>query len=148
MGKSEELKNIANGVLSSFISRNNDVNGYWGIGKIYSLMIKSKASIVEIDLINKTILPYEEQFLFRISSYSDYLSKRLRIKNIEFDYLKKSKIILKAFPNEKHKYLEKKNLTRMNCTISFIDVDDKAYILERNVWCRKHNPKVEMKRYI
>ena len=34
MAKSKELKNIASGLYGSFISRNNDVRGYWGVGKL------------------------------------------------------------------------------------------------------------------
>lgn len=146
MGKTKQLKNIVNGILSSFISRNNDVGGYWGIGKIYSLMIKSKSLSVEIDLINKTILPFDEQFLFRISEYSNYLSIRMKAKNIDLSYLKSAKIILKGFPNEKNKFLGKISPNRVSCKISIINLKGITYILEKNVWCREHNPKTELKR--
>ena len=73
MSRKSTLKNILNGLLSSFVSRNNDVNGYWGIGKLYSLMINKQVHKVEIDLMNNTIIPYSTDFYFRISKYSELL---------------------------------------------------------------------------
>ena len=34
MPRSARLTNIANGLCGSFVSRNNDVEGYWAIGKL------------------------------------------------------------------------------------------------------------------
>lgn len=73
MARRKEFKTIANGLLSSFISRNNDVYGYWGIGKLYSHMLKSKMMILEIDLINRTIKPENREFDLLIKNFSERL---------------------------------------------------------------------------
>lgn len=35
MGRRKEFKSIVEDVTQFFISRNNDIEGYWGIGKLY-----------------------------------------------------------------------------------------------------------------
>lgn len=146
MAKRKQFKNIANGILTSFISRNNDVCGYWGIGKLYALMVKSECFSIEIDLINKTISPKDEEFSYRVSEYSKYLFKRMLIHKIQDDFLKESKIQIIGSPNEPILSLGKTAPHKMICKIVIIDNLNKEYKLEKNVWCRKHNPKSEFKR--
>ena len=56
------LKSIGDGILSSFVSRNNDVYGYWGIGKLYNWMLASKSMTIKIDLLKNTIDPTNDEF--------------------------------------------------------------------------------------
>lgn len=51
------LKSIAAGVLGSFVSRNNDFNGYWAIGQLYSLALKSRGKTVSISLTGDSGVP-------------------------------------------------------------------------------------------
>ena len=90
MGKRKLLKNIANGIINSFISRNNDVYGYWGIGKLCSLMIKSKSMTIEIDLIEKRINPNHDEFNIMINQYSDYLLSHIKRQGLKEEYISKS----------------------------------------------------------
>ena len=70
MARRREFRNIGVGLLSSFVSRNNDVYGYWGIGKLYSHMLASKSMILSIDLINEKIEPENNEFGILIFSPS------------------------------------------------------------------------------
>ncbi|MEO1033345.1 MAG: hypothetical protein AAFX55_18295, partial [Bacteroidota bacterium] len=90
----QKLKNITQGLLSSFLSRNNDVNGYWGIGKIYALMLQKNTNGVIIDLIEKTIVPNSDEFICRISKYSEKLMNQLRAQSIDEAFLKSAKLSL------------------------------------------------------
>lgn len=146
MGKKRLLKNIAYGILSSFLSRNNDVNGYWGIGKLYSIMVISKSLKIEIDLIKRTISPANNELNVLVSNYSDYLINELRIQNINRNYLSEAKIEIVAYPNNPCLPLGRIAPNKMNCRITIIDNLNKNYIVEKNVWCREHNPKLESKR--
>lgn len=51
------LKSIAAGVLGSFVSRNNDFNGYWAIGQLYSIALRSPARTVSISLTGDSGVP-------------------------------------------------------------------------------------------
>lgn len=141
MSRKSNIKNILNGLLCSFITRNNDVNGYWGIGKLYSLMLNKKTNRLEIDLINKTIIPFDDEFIFRISEYSEMLYNKLKLKQIDPSYLKSAKIILTC-SNLK---VEKWELNTIYVKMIFINENNKEYKLIKGTMCRKHNPKSESK---
>ena len=51
------LKGLAYGLIESFVSRNNDVQGYWGIGKLYGEALEQSGSSVCIDLIDQNVRP-------------------------------------------------------------------------------------------
>ena len=46
------LQGVGNNFLSSFISRNNDCNGYWGIGKLYKFALARGSTQIKINLLN------------------------------------------------------------------------------------------------
>lgn len=142
--KRNEIKNITNGILNSFISRNNDVSGYWGIGKLYYLMLNNGSNTIEINLIDQIINPEGEEFNFMVSKYSNLFFKKLKEKNIDKKVIKELKIILKSSINLNEPYL----LNKIDCSIYFIDILDKEFSFEKSVMSRKHNPKLELKRSI
>ena len=141
MSRKLNIKNILNGILNSFISRNNDVNGYLGIGKIYTLMINKKVNEVEIDLINKNISPKEEEFYYRISCYSQILFDKLKGKDVDGNFLKSVKIIASC----NNLNVDKRLLNTIYLKIIAIDVNNKEYAIQNVVSCRKYDPKSELK---
>jgi hypothetical protein len=44
------LKSIASGLLGSFLSRNNDIRGYWAIGLLHAHAESSRVSVVTVSL--------------------------------------------------------------------------------------------------
>ncbi|MDH7447747.1 hypothetical protein [Aquimarina sp. 2201CG14-23] len=146
MAKRKLFKNIANGILGSFVSRNNDVNGYWGIGKLYSLMINKNKYEVEIDLIKQTISPNKNEFNSMIQYFSNKLSSQMLQKNLKKSFLKEAKIILIGYPNNKTLSLGRTVPNKIKCSITIVDDLEKQYNLEKDIRCRKHNPKLEIKR--
>jgi hypothetical protein len=56
MPSSRKLKSVAAGLLGSFVSRNNDIGGYWGIG----VLCRDTAAMggkVELNLITRVAAP-------------------------------------------------------------------------------------------
>jgi len=145
MARRKEFKTIADGLLSSFISRNNDVYGYWGIGKLYSHMLKSKSMILEIDLIRRTIEPIDKEFELLINSYSDKLLAKMRNREIDSNHLNSAKIILTGYPNEPILYHGQDAPNRMNCEFKITDDLGKQHFITKDVWCRKHSRRKESK---
>jgi len=62
MARRKELQNIAQGVVSSFVSRNNDYDGYWELAKLYDLANENNGVKVSIDLTQSSISPSSEAF--------------------------------------------------------------------------------------
>jgi hypothetical protein len=77
MKNSRDLKGIACGVAESFISRNNDVSGYWGIGMLYQEAIEHSTALIQLDLLTGLTQPDAFASKSVSSHYSTYLAKRL-----------------------------------------------------------------------
>ena len=73
-----ELKNIAHGLAGTFISRNNDVAGYWAIGMLYRECLAAACTTVEFDLIAGHCLPDGPVARAVIPRHADWLAARLK----------------------------------------------------------------------
>ena len=142
MKNKRKLKNIANGILSSFLSRNNDVNGYWGIGKLYSLILKEKMNIVTIDLLNKTINPKDEEFNYLINQYREKLIVKLVKKEISLINIKKALIVIET---DTINVNSNSKLNTLKCGLLIEDTELVKGFIQKDIKCRSHNPKSEMK---
>ena len=145
MARRKEFKAIAEGLLSSFISRNNDVYGYWGIGKLFSLMLKEESLIIEIDLINNIIIPEDEEFNILVNEYSNKLIKQVDNRKLNREYLKKAKIKLIGYPNRPRIGLGQYAPNRIDCKLTITDDLDRKHEIEKQVWCREHDSKRELR---
>jgi hypothetical protein len=61
MPAKKRLTNIANGLCGSFISRNNDLNGDWAIGKLRSLADQHGHTTVVLNLLTSSTQPSSAQ---------------------------------------------------------------------------------------
>lgn len=82
MARRKELKSIASGLYGSFISRNNDVAGYWGIGKLCLLAQQHRMRIVRLDLLAGSIAPERPEFAKLISGYGAKLKTHLSARGV------------------------------------------------------------------
>ena len=145
MARRKEFKAIADGLVSSFVSRNNDIYGYWGIGKLYSHMVSSNSMKVKIDLIQRTIEPHNDEFKILISEFGNRLISQVRNRKINHKFLKNAEITITGFPDELSPYLGKMAPNKVNCRLTIVDDLNREHISEANTWCREHNPNKESK---
>jgi hypothetical protein len=73
MARRKELGSIASGIVGSFNSRNNDVDGYWGIGKLYTFVEKSSGKQVVFELLGNSIRPHTHEFDALLAFYREKL---------------------------------------------------------------------------
>jgi len=73
MPSTRALKGIANGLVETFVSRNNDVSGYWGIGQIQREIEGRPHSVVELDLLHGQAVPEGPVARELVAHYSEYL---------------------------------------------------------------------------
>lgn len=57
MIRRKQLKNLAYGIAGRFTSRNNDLNGYWALGILYSAAEDAGTNRVRLDIISQTATP-------------------------------------------------------------------------------------------
>jgi hypothetical protein len=79
MSRRGKLRGIAANLLGSFVSRNNDVNGYWAIGKLYSLAGRHRVQTVTVDILapEMALDSTEVNFVPMLDKYSSMLAAHL-----------------------------------------------------------------------
>jgi hypothetical protein len=76
MGR-RDIKGIASGLLGSFVSRNNDVGGFWAIGKLLAAMRDARVTEVVVDLLAGTMTPHLAEFERMAREYCVHLELRM-----------------------------------------------------------------------
>ncbi len=71
------LKGMAIGLAETFISRNNDVLGYWGIGQLYREAQEQSVSEVTLDLISNCSHPSNRIANIELAHYRSYAANLL-----------------------------------------------------------------------
>lgn len=145
MPRRNELKNIANGIVSSFNSRNNDVSGYWGIGKLCRAATENGTSFVMIDLLNTRISLNTNEFGAQINRYREMLQRLTSKGSIPASWITKA-IIVTSFNQEfdKHYHFFRSALGQPYiCTITITDDLGKEYVVTAGGNCLPHDPSRE-----
>jgi hypothetical protein len=92
MPRRRELRGVAQGLLGAFVSRNNDVGGYWALGKLYKHAKATSANEVRVDLVKSTIMPPNAQFAGMIESFHQMLASQLTARALSSDWLTAAEI--------------------------------------------------------
>ena len=88
MPRRKELRGAAFGLLGSFVSRNNDVSGYWALGRLYEHAVKTNASNVCVDLLNLTITPPSGDFAAMATHFQRMLGAQLAARRLPDDWVR------------------------------------------------------------
>ncbi len=145
MARRRELKNIANGLMGSFNSRNNDIDGYWGLGKLYKHAQLHKTTTVKINLLGNTIQPETNEFDNLLEQYNAMFLRLIDSANINRNWIK-SVLISVNFESE---YIPEFHYWRSAlgkpyiCKCVITDDNDKQYSILKYNNCLPHNPLVE-----
>ena len=139
------IKNISYGIMDSFMSRNNDINGYWALGIFYKVAAENNQKHFVLDLISKVSDPYYKYSANVASRYKEFIDKQLAKPSLD-----SIKIIHAQVQIEFNVPAEKKHIERMitwgkpfNLKVTLEDENHKLYIAQTVGWCDKHNPNKE-----
>jgi hypothetical protein len=98
MPRSAHLKDIAGGLCGSFASRNNDLDGYWAIGKLRLLARQHGLGTVEIDLLAPSMpLPLSD-FSPVVARYRRLLAKLADRAGIRFEEITAASVTVDFAP--------------------------------------------------
>lgn len=87
------LKHGASGLLSRFISRNNDYQGFWTLGVLYS-SVRAAPWRVELNLISRDVYPANKIAASVAAEQSTFLRTALSKQNIAWNSLKRATLIV------------------------------------------------------
>jgi hypothetical protein len=146
----KELKSILSGILGSFNSRNNDLGGYWAMGKIYLSAQQKGISNLEFDFLNANVSPNIESLIPISQTYNKILLSLLNKHNIPRDWLVAAtlEIIFNCDYEKQYHYFGKALGDRYLCKMRFDTDLGVTTILKVGGICWAHDPKRESKRAV
>ncbi|WP_228892875.1 hypothetical protein [Pseudoduganella aquatica] len=98
MPRRARLSNIASGLCNSFASRNNDLDGYWSIGKLCLLAEQYGRPAVSLDLLMSSMQPYSSEFAPVFARYRRLLEKLAYISRIRLEEITAAQVTLDFAP--------------------------------------------------
>ncbi|WP_446751420.1 hypothetical protein [Vibrio sp. S9_S30] len=145
MGRRRELGSIASGIIGSFCSRNNDVDGYWGIGKLYKHVDLLESKVVSIDLLSQTIEPYDPSFELMVKQYSEILHKLVAKRELRRNWLQAVCVEIEFEVAYEHRHHYWRSALGNPCNMKCIIEDDlgKRYTAFSYTNCYPHDPNKE-----
>jgi hypothetical protein len=92
MARRRELRGVAFGLLGSFVSRNNDLGGYWALGRLYKHAVETGAANVCADLLDLTITPPSGDFRAMAVHFQRMLGAQLSARRLPLDWVRAATI--------------------------------------------------------
>jgi hypothetical protein len=140
------LKSIMSGVLGSFVSRNNDVDGYWGIGILCLKAAKLEVSSISFDLnVSAASVGSTDSVLAAMAKCYGHMLQTLAEKGgFSVDSLQRATLAIEfgtssrlktSFPATRGKPFV--------CSLTVVDSQGRLLSVSLTSWCEPHNPSKE-----
>lgn len=136
------LTNIANGLCGSFAGRNNDLDGYWAIGKLRSLAEQAGRTTVSLDVLTSSMQPSSSEFAPVLMRYRRLLAKLAGLSRIQLEEIATARITLDFAPPPwpRARYYEPQWGDQFSLAVS-ISANGRATGTARHAgYCRLHDP--------
>lgn len=139
------LTNIASGLCGSFASRNNDLDGYWAIGKLRTLAEQYGRTTVLLDVLASSIHPSSSEFAPVLARYRRLLENLADLSRVRLEGITAARITLDFAPSPwpRISYYEPQWGDQFTLTLT-INADGRAAGIVRHAgYCRPHDPTTE-----
>lgn len=145
MHRGAHLTNIASGLCGSFASRNNDLDGYWSIGRLRSLAERHGRTTVLLDVLTSSIQPSSPEFAFVLARYRRLLAKLADLSRIRFEEITSAHITLDFAPPPwpGTSYYKPQWGDQFTLTVTINTDGRTAGIVHHAGYCRPHDPAKE-----
>ena len=146
---SAHLTNIAAGLCGSFASRNNDLGGYWAIGKLRSLAAQCSQNVASFDLLAMSMQPPSPEFSQVLACYRRLLEKLAKRSGIRLEELTAANIAVDFLPQPLPRaiYYQQHWGEQFLVTVT-VSADHRADgIVTHAGYCRPHDPDRERRRF-
>ncbi|MGE0530102.1 MAG: hypothetical protein AB7G40_01330 [Hyphomonadaceae bacterium] len=141
MPRRKELRGAAFGLLGSFVSRNNDVSGYWALGMLYGHAVKTNAPSVCVDLLDLKVTPPDGVFSAMAAHFQQMLGAQLSARHVPVDWVRRATICVDfgrvKSPNTPGDVF--------NAVVVITDDRGRAHSATANGACWIHDPARELK---
>ena len=135
MGRRKELKGICNDLLDSFVSRYNDIGGYWALGKFQAFLQTKQEERLQFHLTRKN----DEESVFQqtLDYYRLSFQRHLEVRNLCDTWVDRAVITV-----------ESQSSSQLNCVLQINADNGQKFEAKRLVAVRPHKPERELQRRI
>lgn len=152
-----EIGSIASGVLHSFASRNNDINGYWGLGVLFLYAQQMNEFNVKVDILRALVHPpvaclppscRMPHFEVVIERYKSMLSAIMMKRNIPEEWVSEAVISIEfrsRFAAPAYPRIGEDSAPFI-CRLTIKDDLGKERVYRTDGWCWPHDPRRECQR--
>ena len=161
MARRRRLQGVVAAIIGKFVSRNNDIGGYWALGILYKAASLNLTNTVHLDLLDQQILISLEKPYTVIIPFRKFLEQQLLKQGLELKHIKIAEIDIVFNSTEARNLIDPIFNPSLDCRSQEIPlcvpgdaylcrariVDDfgKEYNTQVYGWCRKHDPYYENK---
>lgn len=141
MARRRELRGVALGLLGAFISRNNDVGGYWALGKLYRHAKAANVQVIRIDLRRSSIEPPSAEFANMLDYFREQLVRQLAARALTTLWLIDAEIAVRF--TGQASIAEPGDV--FECLVTLIDDRGRQHQVRERGACWVHTPLIELR---
>ena len=144
MARRKDLNGVAAGLVGTFVSRNNDLEGYWSLGRLRTLADRHQSKEVVIDILRGTASLPGRDAAEVSRTYRGWLLERLAKIGIPTDWVKEAKISLQFGSWEGNAPPPQRTWgDPFVCRVSLVDDQGRTHMAGESGWCAPHNSQRE-----
>mgnify|MGYP001603868109 CR=1 FL=1 len=135
MARRIELLGISHDILAAFVSRNNDLNGYWALGQLRNTMERHRTDRMVMTLTGKNHVQQDPECLGLSERFSTMLRKHVSSRQLKQDWVQQVRLTVEMVASD-----------RMRCSLQVVTDLGRSFNQRRDVVVRRHDPAREFKR--
>jgi hypothetical protein len=140
MTRRGQLTDVAAGLVGSFVSRNNDIGGYWALGLLRSLSDRVGVTLLRLDLRTASAEPADPTALDVARSYSAELQRHLGRRRIPNNVVIKAEINVQFLLSAQSLRSASTYGQPVRCTVLLVDRQKRVHQRSLLTNCAPHNP--------
>jgi len=147
MTRRRELNGIAGNLLGSFVSRNNDIAGYWAIGKLCALALQSANGEISIEFLTQRLTPSSPEFEPMIDHYKARLVASLERRSFPLQVVTAAEVLISFGGRFKPDPLisRPRGTVPFRCTVTLMDDLHHPHVAQHSGTAWPHDPRRESK---
>ena len=135
MGRRNALKGICNDLLDSFVSRYNDLDGYWALGKFQAFLQTTHEEQLQFHLTREN--GKESVFQQTLDYYRLSFQRHLKVRNLSDAWVDCAVITVVS-----------QSSSQLDCVFKIQTDNGREYEAKRVVAVRPHKPERELRRRV
>ena len=136
MARRTELQGICNDLLSTFVSRNNDLNGYWALGQYSAWLEEEQISTIKVSVVGTKTINEKPQISITSQYFSEILQNMLSGHKLYAGWVADGYITIESV-----------NTRQLRCSVGLISDLGRKFQSTRSLAVSRHDPSRELRRH-